>query len=190
MKQQTKTIIKELGVGLAWLTPVFLAVGILLMAVLMGSCTRKVYVPVKQVRTEYKGIDSASLMNYFRSLLDYRMQTERASDSVVEREKETVVLNANGDTVKHDKERNTYMSSKREKELEHKVKEQSDSIKELRARLASVKADSIPVPYPVERPLSKWEQVKMDFGGMFLGGMIAAVVSAVIVWIVKLKRRV
>ena len=53
------------------------------------------------------------------------------------------------------------------------------------------KTDSVKVrePYPVERELTKWEQTKMDFGGMFLGGLIAVVVSAVILWIVKRKRR-
>lgn len=190
MKRHIKTFLKELGVGLAWLTPVFLAAGILLMAVLMGSCTRKSYVPVEQVRTEYKGIDSASLMNYFHSLLDHRRQTERSIDSVVDRENETVTLNDKGDTVRLIQNHYIYVSSKREKELEHKVKEQSDTIKELRTRLALIKADSIPVPYPVERKLTRWEQTKMDFGGMAIGGLIAVVVSAVIVWIVKLKRRV
>lgn len=31
------------------------------------------------------------------------------------------------------------------------------------------KTDSIPVPYPVEKQLSKWEKVKMDFGGISIG---------------------
>lgn len=54
---------------------------------------------------------------------------------------------------------------------------------------AMVDSVNVSVPYPVERPLTKWEQTKMDFGGMFLGGLIAVVVAAVIVWIVKRKRR-
>lgn len=31
------------------------------------------------------------------------------------------------------------------------------------------KTDSISVPYPVEKQLSKWEKVKMDFGGISIG---------------------
>lgn len=58
--------------------------------------------------------------------------------------------------------------------------------------LRAVKRDSVdrPVPYPVERKLTRWEQTKQDVGGMFLGGMVAAVVFAVLAWIVKRKRRV
>ena len=35
--------------------------------------------------------------------------------------------------------------------------------------------DSIQVPYPVEKPLTKWQHVKMDFGGIAIGGLLAAV---------------
>ena len=62
------------------------------------------------------------------------------------------------------------------------------TIAALRLRLESVKADSVPVPYPVERSLSCWEQTKMDLGGFALGG-IAVALCAIIVWIVKIKRR-
>lgn len=46
--------------------------------------------------------------------------------------------------------------------------------------------DSVPVPYPVERELSKWEQTKMDFGGFALGGIAVALCIAV-VWLIKIK---
>ena len=45
--------------------------------------------------------------------------------------------------------------------------------------------DSIPVPYPVELELSRWEQTKMDFGGMAIGGLIAVVIVFIIVWLIK-----
>ncbi len=40
--------------------------------------------------------------------------------------------------------------------------------------------DSIRVPYPVEKSLSKWEQAKMDFGGIAIGGTIALVILVII----------
>lgn len=46
------------------------------------------------------------------------------------------------------------------------------------------RCDTIRVPYPVERQLSKWERTKMDFGGMALGAMIV-VVCAAVVWLIK-----
>lgn len=50
------------------------------------------------------------------------------------------------------------------------------------------RTDSVPVPYPVERPLSRWEKAKMDFGGIAFGGVAVALCAAV-VWIVKKRRR-
>lgn len=48
--------------------------------------------------------------------------------------------------------------------------------------------DTIREPYPVERPLSRWEQTKMDFGGMAIGGLVIALCAAV-VWLVRKFRR-
>ena len=81
-----------------------------------------------------------------------------------------------------------YVASYREKELEHKVEEQDSTIKSLRLQLESVKSDSIPIPYPVEKQLSKWEQTKMDFGGIAIGAIIAVVCVAV-VWLIRKFRK-
>lgn len=50
-----------------------------------------------------------------------------------------------------------------------------------------VKTDSIAVPYPVERELTWWQQTKMDFGGMALGAVAAALCVAV-VWLARRRR--
>lgn len=92
-------------------------------------------------------------------------------DSVIQRDSVAVVQK--GDTVLITRYRDRY-----------RVKERTDTV-------YKAKTDSVMVrePYPVERELTKWEQTKMDFGGIFLGGLIAVGVAAVIVWIVKRKRR-
>lgn len=92
-------------------------------------------------------------------------------DSVIQRDSIAVIQK--GDTVLITKYRDRY-----------RVKQRTDTV-------YKAKTDSVRVrePYPVERELTKWEQTKMDFGGMFLGGLIAVGVAAVIVWIVKRKRR-
>lgn len=43
-----------------------------------------------------------------------------------------------------------------------------------------IQRDSIRVPYPVEKSLSKWEQAKMDFGGIVIGGTLALVILVII----------
>ncbi len=50
------------------------------------------------------------------------------------------------------------------------------------------RTDTIRIPYPVERNLTKWEQTKMDFGGIAIGAIIAVVCIAVI-WLIRKFRK-
>lgn len=50
------------------------------------------------------------------------------------------------------------------------------------------KTDSVPVPYPVEKRLTRWQQTKMDYGGMAIGVVIAMICVAVI-WLIKKFRK-
>ena len=47
-----------------------------------------------------------------------------------------------------------------------------------------IKTDSVRVPYPVEKTLTKWQRAKMDVGGWAMG-LIAIVIIFVIVWLVR-----
>lgn len=157
-------------------------------ALCLCSCTRTVYEPVETVRTEYVEADTTGLYERLRNYFESIYHRETSTDSVIDRSKETVVLKENGDTARHDKERIVYVSSSREKELEHKLSQRDSIIDALRLQLASVKSDSIPVPYPVERELTRWEQTKMDLGGVAIG-VLAAVVCIAGVWLIKKFRK-
>ncbi|WP_289747132.1 hypothetical protein [Paramuribaculum intestinale] len=157
-------------------------------AMLLCGCTRTVYKPVETVRTEYVEADTTGLYERMRGFFESQRLKETSSDSLIDRTKETVVLKENGDTARHDKERIVYVASHREKELEHKVQQQDSTIKALRLQLESVKSDTIPVPYPVERDLSRWEQAKQDVGGLAIGAIIAVVCIAV-VWLIRKFRK-
>ena len=61
----------------------------------------------------------------------------------------------------------------------YRVKEVHDTV----ARIVE-RRDSVAVPYPVEKPLSKWQQAKMDFGGIAFG-----VVGVLIAFIIGLVRK-
>lgn len=167
---------------------IFAAALITLTLILCGACSTTRYVPVESVRVEYRETDTTGIYERLRNYFESIYHREVSTDSVVDRSKETVVLKENGDTARHDKERIIYVSSRREKELEHHVRERDSIIDALRLQLASVKSDSIPVPYPVEKPLSRWEQTKMDFGGMAIGGLIIALCVAV-AWLIKKFRK-
>ena len=160
----------------------------LLCAVLCGGCTPTRYVPVETVRTEYRYKDNAELLDVVKSLTERLYQKERQVDSLMRSRNERLVLNDKGDTLRHDTELVVYRASHREKELERLLESKSDSIRELRQRLESVKSDSIPVPYPVERELTRWQQTKMDFGGFALGGLAIGLCIAVL-WLIKKFRK-
>lgn len=46
------------------------------------------------------------------------------------------------------------------------------------------RTDSVQVPYPVERGLSRWERTKIDYGGMAIVAL-AVVVIAAVAWLGK-----
>lgn len=52
----------------------------------------------------------------------------------------------------------------------------------------SIKVDSIRVPYPIERKLNKWENLKMEVGGWAIGGLSAVVIALIayiVTWLVR-----
>ena len=49
--------------------------------------------------------------------------------------------------------------------------------------IRAVSTDTIRVPYPVEKELTRWEKAKLDIGGIAIGTAIAAVL-AIVVWLV------
>lgn len=51
------------------------------------------------------------------------------------------------------------------------------------------KTDTVQVPYPVEKKLSKWEQVKNSLGGIAMMLTITAIIGALIYAIFLIKRK-
>lgn len=75
-------------------------------------------------------------------------------------------------------------------------KELSDTKKELfeSHRKDSVRADNVQVPAPmIERKLSRWEQVCLDYGKVMMGGTIVAVIMIVVIiiwWIRRIRNNI
>lgn len=127
---------------------------LVLLCIISVGCTRKVYVLVETVRTEYKD----------------QVEVETRIDSVFQRDSVSVFIN--GDTVRIEKWRDR---------IKYRDREVHDT-------LIQVRRDSVGVPYPVERKLTRWEQAKMDFGGMAMGGLAIALCIAVI-WLIRKFRK-
>lgn len=160
---------------------------------LSGGCTRRIYVPQTEIRTEYIHGDTAKFLAIINSLKEQILQKESKNESLIHKEKETVTLNEKGDTILHDHFIYIHLESKERSEYERKIENLRDSISDLKKEHSSVKVDSVPVPYPVERELTKWERVRMDAGGFIicLGAVVALMgaIYLVIKWIVRKKRR-
>lgn len=161
---------------------------IAVMALCLSGCRSIKYVPVETVHTEYRQADTTAMYNYLLRIFESRREKETRSDSLIDRTNETVVLNAQGDTIRRTRTQYVYASSIRERELETENKMLRDSLSVLNTRLESIQADTVPSIVPVERELSRWEKAKMDFGGMAIGGILIALCIAVI-WLVKRFKR-
>ncbi|MBD5302329.1 MAG: hypothetical protein HDS16_04955 [Bacteroides sp.] len=183
MKIKTDLIPKP---ALVWHLAIFLTTFIFFCLMCCG-CSRKVYVPVESVHTEYRAADTTAIYNRLLKIFESRKEKEVKSDSLIDREKETVVLNTQGDTVRQIQTKYVYRATNREKELETENKTLRDSIFVLNTRLESIKTDSVPSIVTVERELSKWEKVKMDFGGMAIGGAAVLLIAlcVAVVWLIK-----
>lgn len=195
MRQRTREIIRE-AVPIA----VFLlsCVAILLCAAALSGCSPRVEY-VEKVRTEYRDADTTRFMALIRTLEEKASRKESHEESLIHREwdKETVTINEKGDTVGRDRDHGSYtsLSSKERSEYERTIKSQSDSIADLQRRLSSVKVDSVPVPYPVEktvyreRELTAWQKAKMDFGGGAMAVLCIAALTGAFVWFMRIKTR-
>ncbi len=49
-----------------------------------------------------------------------------------------------------------------------------------------IKIDSVQVPYPVEKQLSRWQSIKQDIGGIAIGMIVALLF--IIVWLLRRKK--
>ena len=145
--------------------------GILGVLALVG-CRGPRCVPVETVRTEYREADTTAMYERLARLFESRRELEVRTDSVFDREKETVVLRENGDTARHDRERVIYRATGRERELEREVEQRDSVINELRAQLSETSKSRQVDVVEVERERRWWETVLIWLGGLGLAGLL------------------
>ena len=133
-------------------------------AILLALCAVLLCACGSCTRTVYTPVESTTVRTdtLYRAVVRVDTILQRDSVSVMQR----------GDTVMVTRFRDRY-----------RVKLHTDTVREL-----SVDSVRVAVPYPVEKELTRWEQVKMDFGGMALGGLVIALCAAV-AWLIKKYRR-
>lgn len=100
-----------------------------------------------------------------RTEIEYRDRWQRDSIHV----QDSIVIQSKGDTVFRDRWHTLY----------------KDRL--LRDTTYIYRTDSIQVPYPVEKKLTRWQTIKLETGGIAIGVII--VLLFVIVWLVYKKRK-
>lgn len=140
---------------------------------LLAGCRTTKYVPVENVRTEYK--------DRVVTVHDTVRDSVRTFNNVYRHDSMTVMMR--GDTVFVDRW-HTLRLIKWEKATHQSNTVAGDSA-------SSVRVDSVRVPYPVERKLTKWEKTKMDFGtvAMVISAMAIIAGIGVLAWWLRRKIR-
>lgn len=94
---------------------------------------------------------------------EYHTEVVTRTDSVVKIDsvhvKDSVIIKQAGDTIEIDRWHTEYKDRWRERVV-------VDSF---------IKVDSVSVPYPVEKKLSKWQQAKVDWGGWAMLSVVVIV---------------
>jgi hypothetical protein len=145
--------------GCCWLFIVMLIA--IALGALFGSCKSVQFVPVETIRTEIKQIhDTIKIQDSVKN--SQQMIIREADTAEIER------LNTEFG-FKLDKAQKTILVLRRELEQHsHSRTEVKDSI--------VYRDKEVQVPYPVERKLSKWEQIKIDLGGWMVGFIILSII--------------
>lgn len=147
--------------------PMWFMCVLIVVAFLMG-CKQTEYIPVKEVHTEY--VHSHDTVHHHDTT-----HTER----------ETVIREANkGDSAMLAKYGIQLRENERLIMFLQKELERVAAVSYEHSHDSVMKGDSIPVPYPVEKKLTPWQQTKQDYGGYAL-----VAVAGVILWIILRARR-
>lgn len=142
---------------------------------LVGCRTQTVYVPVES-QSEQRDSTIVRDSVAIKEKVSYR-------DSTVIKDSTVIVMDAQGNVTRMElyRERNRYRELYQEKsELQAKY----DS-------LLSVKNKEIQVPYPIEKKLTRWQQIKMDAGGYAISLLAVAGIiglSYCVRWLIRQKR--
>lgn len=153
-----------------------------------AGCTRTIYTTLENSRTDSVSVRSDSLSEHFQTLLSKLEAKSTRRDSIVIRDSVVMIVSEQGEVLSRERYRDTGRSTSTDQTLSL-IQARLDSINtarssEMEALINELRA----TPVPVERPLSKWQKLKQDIGGMAIGILVAAV-AAVILWLIRRFRR-
>lgn len=157
-------------------------------AVLFTSCSHKVYVPVESVRTDTLYLSHRDSIHVKDSIVMHHIINTR--DSVAIHDSVVIVQDEQGNVKERliiryrDRWHATQENLTLQRQLD-RYRLENDSLWEANSEIQNTVV-------PVEKKLSRWENLKMDVGGWAIGAMstfILAAVGYIVVWLLKKYRK-
>lgn len=161
---------------------------VLVIALLCG-CSHRTYVPLQSVRTDTVYMARKDSVHIKDSLVIRQVINVR--DSVAIHDSVVIVKDEQGNV--KEKLIVRYRDRWHAAEDNLSLQRQIDRYKASNDSLRAVKRDSVAVPVPVEKKLTKWQKFKMDVGGWAIGAMSAVLIAAcayVLMWLARKRRLV
>ena len=144
---------------------------IILILIIIGivGCKSIQYVPVETVKTVYK--------NHTDTLL--RTDTIQTEKETIIREADSATLTTLGLQLKANERAILILKRELERQVSKESEHKSDTI---------IERDTIQVPVPVEKKLTKWQQFKLDFADIALVICVLIIVVISGFFFVKIRR--
>lgn len=157
-------------------------------AVLFTSCSHRTYVPLQSVRTDTVYMARKDSVHIKDSLVVKQVINIR--DSIAIHDSVVIIKDEQGNI--KEKLIIRYRDRWHETQDNLTLQRQIDRYKASNDSLRAVKRDSISVPVPVEKKLTRWQKFKMDVGSWAIGAMstvLLGVIGYIVVWLLKKYRR-
>lgn len=156
-------------------------------AVLCVSCSHRVYVPVQSIRTDTIYMSRKDSVHIKDSLITRQVINIR--DSIAIHDSVVIIKDEQGNIKERliVRYRDRWHATQDNLTLQRQI----DRYKASNDSLRAVKRDSISVPVPVEKKLTRWQKFKMDVGGWAIGAVsivVIVIISYIVVWLVKRYR--
>lgn len=172
----------------------------ILMAILclgmIGCRSQQQYIPIETSKVDSISQKSEILMQRVQNLMneiriwEQRRDSISARDSIAVRDSIVLHINEAGDVVSKERYRDRIQKSdhsslsENNKQTEITRRYIDSLLTAQKNELMAMIEESQQVPMPVERKLSKWEQIKQEVGGISIGILVVILVIAVI-WLIK-----
>lgn len=162
-------------------------IAILLILSFLPSCTTTKYVPVETIRTEtIVKTDSTEINRLLQELAEVK---QTLSSTTVEKIEQitTHVVNANGDTIATNTDRNREVITNNTNTVETNRTVSDKETKDVNSNYLKEKTDTVTNIIEVEKELTAWQKFKINFSEIVIGIAVLAI-STLIIMIVIFRR--